>query len=52
MEAVGMRYVRTFASSWNDPLPDGDLGEVEYEMTRAMWTEAHPPDQPSPSGLN
>jgi RimJ/RimL family protein N-acetyltransferase len=42
MEAVGMRYVRTFASSWNDPLPGADLGEVEYEMTRAMWTGTHP----------
>ncbi|NMO52308.1 GNAT family N-acetyltransferase [Actinoplanes sp. TBRC 11911] len=37
MEAIGMRYVRTFHSSWNDPLPDAELGEVEYEMTRAMW---------------
>ncbi|WP_229401996.1 GNAT family N-acetyltransferase [Micromonospora okii] len=37
MEAVGMRYVRTFHPSWDDPLPDAEQGEVEYEMTREMW---------------
>ena len=37
MEAVGMRYVRTFFPAYDDPLPDADLGEVEYEMTREMW---------------
>jgi RimJ/RimL family protein N-acetyltransferase len=31
MERLGMRYVRTYRS-------DGDT-EVEYEMTRASWTE-------------
>jgi RimJ/RimL family protein N-acetyltransferase len=37
MEAIGMRYVRTYFPSWDDPLPGTDLGEVEYEMTRGMW---------------
>ena len=37
MEAVGMRHVRTFFPSWDDPLPGSELGEVEYEMTRGMW---------------
>ncbi|XVV15652.1 GNAT family N-acetyltransferase [Actinoplanes sp. CA-131856] len=37
MEKVGMRYVRTFFPTWDDPLPGSELGEVEYEMTRAMW---------------
>ncbi|MFI6761743.1 GNAT family N-acetyltransferase [Micromonospora sp. NPDC050417] len=37
METAGMRYVRTFHPSWDDPLPGADLGEVEYEMTREMW---------------
>ncbi|MGC4806301.1 GNAT family N-acetyltransferase [Micromonospora sp. DT233] len=37
MEAVGLRYVRTFYPSWDDPLPDTEQGEVEYEMTREMW---------------
>ncbi|MGN9810420.1 GNAT family N-acetyltransferase [Micromonospora sp. BQ11] len=38
METIGMRYVRTFIPSWDDPLPGTELGEVEYEMTRDMWT--------------
>ena len=37
MDAIGMRYVRTYYPSWDDPLPGADLGEVEYEMTGAMW---------------
>lgn len=36
LQAIGMRYVRTFASS-HDPFPGTELGEVEYEMTRGMW---------------
>ncbi|MEV6596183.1 GNAT family N-acetyltransferase [Actinoplanes sp. NPDC051346] len=35
MRAIGMRYVRTYFPSWDEPLPGADLGEVEYEMTRA-----------------
>ncbi|MFC3502893.1 GNAT family N-acetyltransferase [Micromonospora krabiensis] len=41
MAAIGMRYVRTFFPRWDDPLPDAESGEVEYEMTRDMW-EARP----------
>ncbi len=37
MEAVGMRYVRTYHPHFDDPLPGTDEGEVEYEMTREMW---------------
>src|SRR5688572_2304834 len=37
MDAIGMRYVRTYFPTWDDPLPGADLGEVEYEMTRARW---------------
>jgi RimJ/RimL family protein N-acetyltransferase len=37
MAAVGMRYVRTYFPSWDEPLPGADQGEVEYEMTREMW---------------
>jgi RimJ/RimL family protein N-acetyltransferase len=37
MEAVGMRYVRTYHPRWDDPLPGTELGEVEYEITREMW---------------
>ena len=51
MEAIGMRYVRTYFPSWDDPLPGADSGEVEYEMTRAMWTASRDtlrPAQPRP----
>jgi RimJ/RimL family protein N-acetyltransferase len=37
MEAIGMRYVRTFFPHWDEPLPGSDRGEVEYEITREMW---------------
>ncbi|GAA1535154.1 GNAT family N-acetyltransferase [Actinomadura kijaniata] len=39
MRAIGMRYVRTYYPPFDDPLPDAHLGEVEYEMTRAMWEQ-------------
>jgi RimJ/RimL family protein N-acetyltransferase len=39
MTAIGMRYVRTYFLTWDNPLPGSDLGEVEYEMTREMWEE-------------
>ncbi|WP_436533573.1 GNAT family N-acetyltransferase [Actinoplanes sp. HUAS TT8] len=38
METIGMRYVRTFHPLWDDPLPGSENGEVEYELTREMWT--------------
>ncbi|HEX6523594.1 MAG TPA: GNAT family N-acetyltransferase [Streptosporangiaceae bacterium] len=37
MIAIGMRYVRTYFPSFDDPLPGTELGDVEYEMTRGMW---------------
>jgi RimJ/RimL family protein N-acetyltransferase len=37
MQAIGMRYVRTYHQQWEDPLPGTELGEVEYELTREMW---------------
>jgi RimJ/RimL family protein N-acetyltransferase len=37
MAAVGMRYVRTYHPTWDDPLPGADQGEVEYEITAEMW---------------
>jgi RimJ/RimL family protein N-acetyltransferase len=41
LEAIGMRYVRTYFPPWDDPLPGAELGEVEYEMTREMWEARH-----------
>ena len=42
MEAVGMRYVRTFFPTYDDPLPGADHGDVEYEITRERWANAGP----------
>jgi RimJ/RimL family protein N-acetyltransferase len=39
MESLGMRYVRSYRSAEDT--------EVEYEMTRAMWTRAEGPPTPS-----
>lgn len=38
MTRIGLRYVRTFHLHFDDPLPGTELGEVEYEMTRAAWS--------------
>lgn len=37
MEKVGLRYVRTFAAEFDEPLPGSEHGEVEYALTRARW---------------
>ncbi|MFI7218061.1 GNAT family N-acetyltransferase [Micromonospora maritima] len=47
MEAVGMRYVRTYFPPFDEPVPGADQGEVEYEMTREMWE--HVPAAPPPA---
>ncbi|MEP7021560.1 MAG: GNAT family N-acetyltransferase [Pseudonocardiales bacterium] len=35
MENVGMRHVRTFHVTWDDPIEGTEQGEVEYEVLRA-----------------
>ncbi|HEY2790706.1 MAG TPA: GNAT family N-acetyltransferase [Micromonosporaceae bacterium] len=40
MERVGMRHLRTFHVDFEDPIPGTELGEVEYEITRAQWEQA------------
>ncbi|MEV2239803.1 GNAT family N-acetyltransferase [Micromonospora sp. NPDC049891] len=40
MESVGLRYVRTYFPSWDDPLPGTEQGEVEYAITREEWRAA------------
>lgn len=37
MEKVGLRYVRTVAAEFDEPLPGSEHGEVEYALTRARW---------------
>ena len=43
LDAIGMRYVRTYFPSWDDPLPGADQGELEYEMTCRMWEACRGP---------
>ena len=46
MQAIGMRYVRTFPSS-DGPFPGSELGEVEYEITRGMWQALREHESPA-----
>lgn len=39
MENAGLRYVRTFHVTFDDPIPGTEEGEVEYALTRAEWTQ-------------
>ncbi|MBQ1028359.1 GNAT family N-acetyltransferase [Micromonospora sp. C95] len=43
MESVGLRHVRTFFPSWDDPLPGTEHGEVEYAITHEEWRAARQP---------
>lgn len=35
MEKSGLRFVRTFHLTWDDPIPGAECGEVEYALDRA-----------------
>jgi RimJ/RimL family protein N-acetyltransferase len=37
MERCGLRYGRTFHLEFDDPIDGTELGEVEYELSRADW---------------
>jgi len=38
MEKAGLRFVRVFHLTWDDPLPRYEEGEVEYELLRDEWS--------------
>jgi RimJ/RimL family protein N-acetyltransferase len=40
MEKAGLRYVRTFHLTWDDPIDGAEQGEVEYELRRDHLDEA------------
>jgi RimJ/RimL family protein N-acetyltransferase len=42
MASVGLRYVRTFAADWDDPIPGAEHGEVEYAITSEEWLIRRP----------
>ena len=37
MEKAGMRYIRTFRTTWPVHIPGDEAGDVEYAITRAEW---------------
>ncbi|SCG75603.1 GNAT family N-acetyltransferase [Micromonospora humi] len=37
MARAGLRYVRTFHLTFDDPIPGTEHGEVEYELARSDW---------------
>ncbi|MFU8874907.1 GNAT family N-acetyltransferase [Micromonospora sp. SL4-19] len=37
MAKAGLRYVRTFHLTFDDPIPGTEHGEVEYELRREDW---------------
>jgi RimJ/RimL family protein N-acetyltransferase len=39
MERIGLSYMRTFATSFTEPVDGFEEGEVEYETTSAQWEE-------------
>jgi shikimate kinase len=40
LERVGLRYVRTFHVTFENPLPGTEQGEVEYELRRDQYSAA------------
>lgn len=37
MERAGLRFVRVFHLTWDDPIEGAEHGEVEYELLRDAW---------------
>jgi RimJ/RimL family protein N-acetyltransferase len=37
LEKAGLRLVRTFHLTWDDPIDGAEHGEVEYELRKADW---------------
>jgi RimJ/RimL family protein N-acetyltransferase len=50
MERCGLKCVRTFHLSWDDPIEGTEQGEVEYELSRQDWEARHqgPQDEATP----
>jgi RimJ/RimL family protein N-acetyltransferase len=47
MEKAGLTFLRTFTQDWPDAIEGSKHGEVEYELTRAVWERRITPS-PSP----
>jgi RimJ/RimL family protein N-acetyltransferase len=44
LEKAGLRLVRTFHLTWDDPIEGTEQGEVEYELRRADWKSQQAPE--------
>jgi RimJ/RimL family protein N-acetyltransferase len=46
MAAAGLTFARAFISGdpYDELIPGAELGEVEYAITRDVWSRARPPD--------
>ncbi|GAB6903012.1 GNAT family N-acetyltransferase [Kineosporia succinea] len=42
MTKIGLRHVRTFHQTWDEPIAGHEHGEVEYAITREEWTLTRP----------
>jgi RimJ/RimL family protein N-acetyltransferase len=42
MEKAGLTFVRTFYEDWPEVIEGGELGDVEYALTRAEWERQNP----------
>ena len=40
LEKSGLTYMRTFHQDWPDEIEGGELGDVEYALTKADWERA------------
>lgn len=40
MEKAGLRFVRVFHMTWDEPLPGSDEGEEEYALERDAWEQS------------
>jgi RimJ/RimL family protein N-acetyltransferase len=34
---AGLQHTRSWVQEWDDPIPGWELGDVEYELSRAEW---------------
>ncbi|MCE0536315.1 GNAT family N-acetyltransferase [Kineosporia rhizophila] len=42
MSKIGLRYLRTFHETWDEPIAGYEHGEVEYAVSRDEWLAKHP----------
>lgn len=51
MEKLGLTQVRTVHQTWPNPIPGGEQGDVEYELTRDQWERSQLPCSQRPQSM-